>query len=260
MDTMKPSDWRLLIIGLVFIIFVGTLVWMGPIPQDLEYHNFADVNSFFSIPNFWNVISNLPFFFLGIYGLSITFRNWSVKYDFTSKWIPLMLSLGIFLACFGSAYYHWIPNNRTLVWDRLPMTFMFMPLFALLIYDFIGKKTGAMAFLLLLPLGVISVFYWQYTETLGQGDLRIYAFVQFFPMLVAPFILWLYPKKVAYIKYILFLLGWYVLAKICEHYDDAIFDILGFWSGHTIKHLLGGVSLYYALKLIVSWEKVLLEK
>ena len=72
---------------------------------------------------------------------------------------------------------------------------------------------------------------------------------------IAPFILWLYPQKTDYVKYIINILGWYVLAKISEHFDVAIFNVLHFWSGHTIKHLLGGVTLFYALKLTISWEK-----
>jgi hypothetical protein len=91
--------------------------------------------------------------------------------------MPLVLCLGIFFASFGSAYYHLAPDNGTLFWDRLPMTFMFMPLFAILIYDFIGRKVGEISFYILTILGIISVTYWDYTESIGQGDLRIYVFV-----------------------------------------------------------------------------------
>ena len=203
-------------------------------------------------------MSNLPMFFLGAYGLYLGLINFNRRPDFVSKWIPLILCAGIFTAFFGSAYYHWAPDNHTLVWDRLPMTLMFMPIFALLLYDFVGVKIGQVAFFVLIPLGVLSIFYWQYTESIGHGDLRIYAFVQFFPMLITPFILWLFPKKKKYVKFIVFILGWYIVAKICEHYDDAIYSVLGFWSGHTIKHLVGAISLYYILKLIVAWERNLI--
>jgi hypothetical protein len=54
------------------------------------------------------------------------------------------------------------------------------------------------------------------------------------------------------------IIAWYIVAKIAEHYDDAIFDALGFWSGHTIKHLVGAISLIYVLKLIVAWKKELI--
>lgn len=233
---------------------------MEPIPQDEAYHNFADNRSFLGIPNFWDVMSNLPMFFIGIYGFWISEKNYSQRPDIVSKTLPFVLCLGIFSASFGSAYYHWAPDNQTLVWDRLPMTLMFMPLFSLLIYDFIGKKEGTIAYYITIPLGIFSVLYWQYTESIGQGDLRFYVFVQFFPMLAVPFVLWLFPKKVTYIKYIWLVLVWYILAKIAEYLDVAIFEFLGFWSGHTIKHLTASVALIYVIKFLVSWERELLQK
>ncbi len=249
------QKYRYHIIVAVFVFFVGTLLLLNPIPQDLAYHDFADKRTIFGIPNFWDVISTGPMFFIGLYGTYQSLKNWSKREGIVAKLIPLFLCLGIFIACFGSAYYHWAPDNNTLVWDRLPMTFMFMPLFSLLIYDFIGRRQGEIAFWFLIPLGVFSVFYWQYTESIGQGDLRFYAFVQFFPMLIAPFVLWLFPKKTQYVKYIFHILGWYIVAKLCEHFDKAIFELLGFWSGHTLKHLFSCLTLYYALKLILAWEK-----
>src|SRR6185437_6679831 len=41
-----------------------------PIPQPLEYHQFADQRDYFGIPNFFNVVSNLAFLFVGIAGLT----------------------------------------------------------------------------------------------------------------------------------------------------------------------------------------------
>ena len=85
-----------------------------------------------------------------------------------------------------------------------------------------------------------------------------YQINMFFPILIVPFILWLFPKKTTYIKYIGSAVGWYILAKICEHFDIAIFEFNGFWSGHTLKHLLAAISLFYILKLMLAWEKELI--
>lgn len=244
----------------LLLMSIIALIWWGAIPQDLAYHNFADQRQIWGIPNFWNVMSNLPFFFVGLWSFKVGMKNFQFRPDFTTKWLPIVLSSGIFMACFGSAYYHWHPNNFTLVWDRLPMTLMFMPIFALIIYDFIGAKWGKISFFTFVPLGIFSVFYWMYTEYIGQGDLRFYAFVQFAPMLLGPIIIWLSPKKVPYLKHILWMLAWYVLAKFCEHFDTEVYATLTFWSGHTIKHLLGAVSLIHVVKLIEDWEAEILFK
>lgn len=241
------------LLAILFMTVAG--LWLaGPMPQDPAYHDFADQRMLFGFPNCWNVASNMPMFFVGVYALWHSLRFWRHRPEFASRLIPVVLSLGIITACFGSMYYHWAPDNLTLVWDRLPMTLMFMPLLALVIYDFLGKKAGQLAFLILLPLGIFSVLYWRYTESTGQGDLRFYAFVQFFPMLIAPLLIWLNPGKVPYVKYLLLVLGWYALAKIAEYFDTAIFDTLRFWSGHTVKHLLGAVSLVYVFKILANWK------
>lgn len=231
---------------------------MDPIPQDPAYHSFADQRSILGISNFWNVISNLPMLFIGLYGFYVSFKDVSQMPNLVTKLIPLTLCLGILTACFGSAYYHYAPTNATLFWDRLPMTLMFMPIFSLVIYDFVGRKPGEITYYLSVPFGVFSILYWQYTESIGTGDLRPYVLVQFFPMVIAPFILWLFPKKTTYVRYIVLMLLWYIVAKLAEHFDAAIYETLGFWSGHTIKHLVGAISLWYAIRLLIAWKKTLL--
>lgn len=224
-----------------------------PIPQPPAYHDYGDQRVILGIPYFWNVISNLPMLFIGLYGLWQAIQHYNRRPVGVARWIPLVLSGGIFITCFGSAYYHWMPSNDTLLWDRLPMTLMFMSLFTLLLYDYLGPRAGALSFWIAIPAGVASVLYWHFTEAAGHGDLRPYALVQFFPMLAAPVLMFSYPGKVPYVRSILFLLGWYVVAKLCEHYDKPIYETLGFWSGHTLKHLVGAVGLVYAMKVVDAW-------
>lgn len=241
-----------IISALLLLASIGLGLY-SPIPQDPAYHDYGDARIFFGIPYFWNVVSNLPMLFIGVYGLRQCYRHWSLRPVGVPRWIPLVLSGGIFITCFGSAYYHWAPSNATLLWDRLPMTLMFMSLFALLAYDYLGQRTGTVVFWLAIPVGIASVLYWHFTEAAGQGDLRPYALIQFFPMLAAPVLILSFPGKVPYVRYILLVLGWYVAAKICEHYDKSIYQALGFWSGHTLKHLLGAVGLIYVIKLLDGW-------
>lgn len=245
---------QLALFAAIAVVF-GCILWSkGPIPQDLAYHNFADRQTVFGVANFWNVVSNVPMLFLGLMGFQMVFKHFSTRPDFATRWIPVVLVFGIFITSFGSAYYHYAPDNATLVWDRLPMTLMFMPVFSLLIYDFIGKDWGKWAFLISVPLGVFSIFYWQYTEAIGAGDLRLYAFVQFFPMLAGPIIILLSREKKDYTHYFWLVLGWYAVAKFFEHFDTQTRDWLGFWSGHTLKHFFGAISLYYLMRLVRAWD------
>ena len=95
---------------------------MPRIPQDENYHLFADTRSIAGIPNFWNVISNLPFAFAGVYGLLLTPRL-----ACRSLWPGyIAFCLAVIAVCFGSGYYHYAPSTAALVWDRLPMSLAFM--------------------------------------------------------------------------------------------------------------------------------------
>ena len=241
------------LLGALLLLSVAGLGLVDPIAQDPAYHDYGDQRRILGIPFFWNVASNLPMLFIGAYGLWQCARNWQRRPAGVARLIPLILSGGIFITCFGSAYYHWAPDNGTLLWDRLPMTLMFMALFALLVYDFLSPRAGAFAFWVAVPMGIASVLYWHFTEAAGQGDLRPYALVQFFPMLAAAVLMLIYPGKAPYVRYILLILGWYALAKVCEHFDREIYAALGFWSGHTLKHLIGAVGLVYAMKLVDGW-------
>ena len=190
--------------ALVLLLFIGCIgmTFINPVCQDIDYHPFADRNDYFSIPNFWNVVSNLPFLIIGGWGmLFVAFKGQRITKILQPNYF--ILFFGILLTGIGSSYYHWNPNNQTLVWDRLPMTISFMSVFSVIIGEYIGTKHARVLLFSLLTLGVSSVFYWNYTESIGCGDLRMYIAVQFFPMVLIPMIMVLfksgnYPAKYLY--------------------------------------------------------------
>jgi hypothetical protein len=58
--------WFILLLAVVALI---ATFMVAPVPQDLTYHLFADQRELQGVPNFWNVLSNLPFIFVGFAGL-----------------------------------------------------------------------------------------------------------------------------------------------------------------------------------------------
>jgi hypothetical protein len=48
---------------------LAALFLLPQIQQDQGYHRFADERILFGVPNFWNVVSNLPFVAVGAVGL-----------------------------------------------------------------------------------------------------------------------------------------------------------------------------------------------
>lgn len=247
MNWEKP--YKLLVLTGVFILTVIILLFINPIPQDLSYHNFSDKRTFFGIPHFFDVISNIPFLLVGIAGLRQAGKAYLLK-PINYFLISFTLFSGVLLTALGSMYYHYSPNNFTLIWDRLPMTLVFTAFFASILYDYVGKRVGGFAFYPLLLLGIYSIFYWYYTELTGAGDLRWYALVQFFPMIAIPLILVFYrTNSQRYIRYLLWIFAAYILAKLTEHFDKEIFEYLTLISGHTIKHLFSALACYFIYQL-----------
>lgn len=247
--TYRTRVTLIILLGVLSTVIVFSL---PPIPQDSSYHHFVDIRKAWGIPNFGDVMGNLAFIVAGVWGMVVASRK---RQDFPYPgefllWI--IFFFGSVLVAFGSGYYHLNPNNATLVWDRLPMTIAFMSLFSLMIMERINPKAGLCLFPLLLIIGIGSVIYWNHTENLGQGDLRLYALVQFFPMIAILLMLWLFPARYSGAKYLIYTLGWYGLAKVLEHYDKEIFSMMHHTvSGHTLKHLaaaagVGCLVLYVA--------------
>src|SRR5262245_23681437 len=146
MSTQLPKSTRIaLLVTAAIVLF---LVLMPPLHQDQTYHAFADQRTLLGIPNFWDVISNLPFFVVGLIGL-LAFRDFATRLVF----------LGIFCTAFGSAYYHLRPDDARLFWDRLPMTVAFMSLFALAI-----RRRGLAVPVVIV--GIASIVWWRVTGNL----------------------------------------------------------------------------------------------
>jgi hypothetical protein len=226
----------------------------SPVSQDPAFHNFSDNRTYAGIPNFWNVVSNIGFIIVGISGIVIALRsstNLVFKITFSTLFIAVILTGA------GSAYYHLRPDNERLVFDRIPMTLVFMTFLSAAITQFINRTWGFVLLFPLLYLGVGSVLWWQYTESIGAGDLRYYGLVQFFPMLFVPLVFFLFPSTENRKIWPLFgwIIGWYILAKILEHFDGEIMAITRVISGHSLKHIAASIATIYFINVFkVSGE------
>src|SRR5215204_2389880 len=101
MTIIKDAENRpvLVLVSLMTASLVALLL-MPPFLQDQNYHQFADQRKLLGIPNFLNVVSNLPFVAVGAVGLWQFHRNAAT----------VILFFGIFMTGFGSSYYHWDPS------------------------------------------------------------------------------------------------------------------------------------------------------
>jgi hypothetical protein len=232
---------------LLLSVAVGLVIATALVPriaQDPAYHHFADQRTLLGVPHLFDVASNVPFFFVGAWGLVVAWVGSKQMFaDTSERWLYIVLFLGVLLTSFGSSYYHWNPNNHSLVWDRLPITAGFMGLLSATIAERIDLKFGIRWLSPLVLVGIASVVYWNRTELASAGDLRPYILVQFGSLLMLILILVLFAPKYTGGQYIGYAIGFYALAKLLELTDVPIYRALHVVSGHTLKHLAAAMAI-----------------
>jgi hypothetical protein len=228
--------WRELVLLGLIVASALAIMQLPPIPQSLAYHEFVDRRALWRIPNFLDVTTNLPFLLAGAWGLVHCLR----QPQHEAPWSWCLAFFGAAAVCFGSAYYHWQPNSGTLVWDRLPMTIVFMALFVALLREHVKLKNEGMWLGIALVAGIASVIYWIYTD-----DLRPYIWVQAAPFLVIACAVGLFEGKYTHRHFLVYGLVLYVLAKLAELFDAQIYSLTQeLLSGHSLKHLLAAAGVY----------------
>lgn len=218
------------------------MLLLPPIAQDPAYHGFADARTYLGIPNFLNIVSNIFFLFVGVAG--VRFCLSAELGQARLAW--LIFFCGVTLVSVGSSYYHWQPDNTTLVWDRIPMTIAFMALFVALLSEYISLRLAPWLLAPALLLGLASVLYWVW-----QQDLRFYVWVQFFPLLTIPLVMWLFTSHYTRQWLLLAALSWYVVAKLFEMADRSVFELTsGLVGGHSLKHILAAAGCLAILRML----------
>ena len=246
---LSRSRAPLLLLTPAAVIAIIALL-LAPIPQPLTYHNFADQRAWLGIPNFGDVFSNLPFAFVGVWGLIVLFMPGKTKFlDPRERWLYFVMFASLILTAWGSAYYHLAPDNARLVWDRIPIMIVFMALLAAVIAERVSVNAGLGLFPVLEAVGVTSVLYWRSSELRGHGDLRFYAAVQLYAVLILLLALLLPPRYTCGSDFAV-VVGFYALAKILEEGDRQVFAVGHLVSGHTLKHVAAAAAGYWVLRML----------
>ena len=244
-----PPDRKVLGLWLLAAALAG-LAWLLPrIPQPLQYHDFADRRACFGVANCFDTASNALFVLAGLAGLyflsSMAGRRAFID---AREAIPYRLFFIVaILVGLGSGYYHLAPDNGRLLWDRAAISLALMSLFAALLCERVSITAGLRLLPLLYAAGLGSVAWWGWSEAHGSGDLRAYGLVQLYPMLLMPLLLWLYPPRYSGDKDILAVIGLYLLALLCDLTDHRIAALTGFVSGHTVKHIVAALAMYWVV-------------
>lgn len=222
----------------------------APLPQTLDFHAFADTRSLASVPNFMDVVSNLAIIIPAIAGLGLTLNRSGVFTTLSERIFALVFFAALAVTAVGSTWYHLVPNNERLLFDRLPLALAFTAYIAWLIVERIRPHPAGSAMLLpWLITGPACALWWYASPT---DDLRFYLLLYGTILTLAP---WLMTLRTPYdlhgrhwAAYFVF-----VLAMICDRLDHIIHDLLGSsLSGHTLKHLLAGLAIFLLAGMLVQ--------
>ena len=242
-------DKRVIALWLLAVAVAG-IAWLLPrIPQPLQYHQFADRHACFGITGCFDVSTNALFVLAGLMGRRfMSGKAGRGAFIDPREALPYRLFfLAAILVGLGSGYYHLAPDNNRLMWDRAAISLAMMSLFVALICERVSLVAGLRLLPPLFAAGLGSVGYWGWSEARGSGDLRAYGLMQFYPMLVIPLLLRLYPPRYSGDRDIMVVIGLYLLALLCDFMDHAIAMLTGMFSGHTAKHAIAALAMYWVV-------------
>ena len=244
---VRGRAYALAVLSVVLLILAFAL---PPFAQPQGYHDFADQRAWLGIPNYGNVASNVMFLVVGLVGLA-AMRTPAVRVmESASRHAYALMFLGLVFTAFGSGYYHWAPSDARLVWDRLPMTVVFMPLLTATYAERLRWRSD-LPLLVSTLLGVGSVVYWKLSD-----NLMPYLIAQGGSILLILLALALLPTPWTERRMLLPALACYAVAFVCEKFDVAIFRLTtGIVSGHTIKHLAAAAAFYFILRMLQRQQR-----
>ena len=251
--------------GLLCLFAILTLVAIvGPVlpASELPVAVFADSHSWRGLPNAMDVLSNLPFLAIGLWGLR--WLHWLDRaHAHALDAVPLPSSMvhppvnaldcawmffaGLVVTAAGSAFYHLQPDDLRLAADRAGMAVAFAGLIGFAVCERVSARAGWPAAWFVLAAGLLAVAVSQQT-----GNVMPWALVQFGGMALVATLALARPMKGAVGLKLGWVIFFYALAKLFELSDHAIFQATHQWvSGHTLKHLsaaLAGLPVLHALQ------------
>lgn len=240
----------------ITVLVIAAMLAHGIIVQPAGYHDFADHSALAGLPHAADVLSNLGFALVGLWGWGRLSSQWNHPQLQAGAAGYRLFLIGLTLTAAGSAYYHLAPDDLRLLWDRLPIALACAGLLAAVRAETVGRSlfcATARDEAAVLALGaVLSVAWWHFTNGEGAGDLRPYLLLQLLPIVLIPLWQWLYGSDRRDRLYFGAALAVYVLAKVAELNDHAFLATNGLLTGHTLKHLLATLAAWLIVVRLVQ--------
>ena len=200
--------------------------------------HFADTRPWLGLVNAGDVLSNLPFLAMGIWGL-VRLRG-RRDAPVGTAWF----FVGLILTCLGSGFYHLYPSESRLVADRFGMAVAFAGFMGIVASERISVRAGWAMVVLMTVGGLLAAW-------VAYENLTPWTVVQFGGMALAIGLVLMPPRPGALgVRFGVALL-FYALAKFFELGDAAVFEATGhIISGHTLKHLAAALAAWPVIRAL----------
>jgi len=235
---MKPLSLRETLLALAVLGALLLACFGPPFAQPAGYHAFADRHTRWGVPHGFDVLSNLPFAVLGITGawLLVQVRG---AMDRAQQSLAALACAGLVLTTFGSAWYHWRPDDAGLLVDRAAMAVAFAGLLGLAACR-VSERAGLALGAFLMVAAPAALWAW-----FTSGNLLPWAVLQGAGMVLLVVVA-LLPTgpQVLPVRWGV-VIALYAFAKLLELGDHAVWQLTDeAVSGHTLKHLVAAAAAW----------------
>jgi len=195
--------------------------------------HFVDSRAWFGVPNAADVLSNLAFLAMGVWGSERLRGRLDVPVG--ASWF----FVGLILTCLGSGFYHLDPDvPQRLIADRLGMAVAFAGFLGIAASERISVRAGEAVLVLMMIAGLLAAWA-------ARENLTPWVVVQYGGIALAVGLALTRPRPGALGVPLGGVIFFYALAKLFELGDAIVFDATGhIVSGHTLKHLAAALAAW----------------
>lgn len=225
-----------------FLVLALAALFAPPLPA-AAWHipHFVDTRAWLGVPNAGDVLSNLAFLAMAVWGSKrLRGRN---DVPVGTSWF----FVGLILTCLGSGFYHLDPDTpQRLVADRLGMAVAFAGFMGIAVSERISVRAGEAVLVLMMVAGLLAAW-------VARENLAPWVVVQFGGMALAVGLALTRPRPGALGVPLGGVIFFYALAKLLELGDATIFEASGhIISGHTLKHLAAALAAWPVIRTLGS--------
>ncbi|MCL1961236.1 MAG: hypothetical protein FWG56_05570 [Desulfovibrionaceae bacterium] len=211
------------------------------------YHDFADQRAWLGLPHAMDVLTNLPFAVMGVWGLVWLRRLPAGGVGAAPRALAGVFFGGLLLTTLCSSIYHWTPGDAGLCIDRLGMSLAFAGLLGLAAADRIGARAGlALAALVTIAAPASALIAW-------AGNMTPWAVLQGGGLALLAALALRQPRGGALGFSIGAVIAFYALAKALELADQPVFALTQGWlSGHSAKHVAAALAAWPVVRALTA--------